>query len=390
MALYTVPGLPVSIEAPDGINEDQVNSLRADATQRYLGEVEQSAKATPNGWVSAAARLLSGGGFNGMPGVNAAPKPAMAKINPKDFIGMTAEQSNATLGRIQQNDNDALRAYLAQKAQVQQGIEREKDRQQQIKLESSRFKNDVAMQQHQEAMAQEAERRAAKQAEINAKMQSQIRMDEAKAKEDLPSVKAETAYRTAAAERQQNMPIGRSSTTGISLQDVNGVPSWIDKNTGSITPANVPPDPKQMREFVDAQFKDIDATARKNGLIKKDPFKNDSVPDKAKYDQFVSDYIHGILSSPNTTDDEWATLMHSPKLKSLGINVTEDDAGIHVKYPDGRSATFTNESPFGEWDEAQVSEAATAPGALVDVGFWNGMQIKQDPKTGEYYSIGLK
>lgn len=123
---------------PPNVPDDQI--LR-DAMQ--LDQVDQDVSAFENQHpLAKGLQQLLGPQFGFQP-----PQPAEYKIPvvPGNTFGMTPQTLNNTLGIIQNTQNSNAAERIRQRVQIEQEMEREKDRAQQLKLEQQRLKNQQMM-----------------------------------------------------------------------------------------------------------------------------------------------------------------------------------------------------------------------------------------------------
>lgn len=123
---------------PPNVPDDQI--LR-DAMQ--LDQVDQDVNAFENQHpLAKGLQQLVGPQFGFQP-----PQPAEYKIPvvPGNTFGMTPQTLNNTLGIIQNTQNSNAAERIRQRVQIEQEMEREKDRAQQLKLEQQRLKNQQMM-----------------------------------------------------------------------------------------------------------------------------------------------------------------------------------------------------------------------------------------------------
>lgn len=72
------------------------------------------------------------------------PASSLPNIGGGSVVGLTPEQTQSLIGTVQQSNQDNIRNRIMQQKAMQEAMEREKDRAQQIKLEQQRLKNDLA------------------------------------------------------------------------------------------------------------------------------------------------------------------------------------------------------------------------------------------------------
>lgn len=141
---------------PDGIPDEQVPAYAQSAQgQRQMGQ-GRGLEGLTNVLAGVAQR------FNG----NGAPAPISGQTMPQGFpttAGLGLEGTMALLGQQQRSNESDVGAKLQQRAQMEQQLEAEKDRAQQIKVENQRLQNDIAMAKMREKLELESAKREVKQ-----------------------------------------------------------------------------------------------------------------------------------------------------------------------------------------------------------------------------------
>lgn len=122
------------LEFPDGTPDEQI-----------LPQLQSRQVESPFG---VAANLVRGG----LQQYLSRPQSTLPNVSASSVLGLTPEQTQNTLGMIQQSNQDSLRQQMQQRQLTAYELQQEKDRQQQLKLEDVRMKNFELQQKHREKL----------------------------------------------------------------------------------------------------------------------------------------------------------------------------------------------------------------------------------------------